>query len=576
MARMKPNDMDEFSTPTAGSSRGRPPAGTASFDPNMFSTQSQTIRNDSMAPESHRRNESLVDSDEEIIDTKGAAMSEKRRGKLRTTSSRRFTIEPSTRLTGFQLVQLVSDNDTNTIFTAVDTPQEFADSAKDTPEEWCMGLKNIVDSFKEANMNIAILQQQNEDLGKDIAETKGEITLVTTRHRSAMDALSLEKDASNRLRGLRDRYRDEAISLSKEMELIKAELKKGRQPKKTVELEDSDDEDARYNRRHPSIPITTGSTGLRRPGASHTATSHANTERTEGAGLNKRYPDVPDFHGTHDRNTWDSWRQHLKAKFRQSAVIFPSEYEKIDYIRDHCKSVAYDVIKSRADDDALDPYLTAQEMIDELDSMFGTYDKIAKSNAEIFDPKFGMGFTKKDESFEEFYARFSAAIAPLGFTDIHKISNMKRLISTRLKYRISGHPFATYRELVTHIRALDMDLRAIDSASGTSGSKNKDSKGKGGNGDSTGNQRNSSSKGKDNVTRPRGYKYPQHVVDKIRKEGRCFKCLKPGHRSSDNDAPCKSAEPLTKDQVDVALKAVGVELDEDARTLAELPQESGN
>ena len=235
---------------------------------------------------------------------------------------------------------------------------------------------------------------------------------------------------SDRLRGLRDRYRDDATSLSKDIEQLKTELKKGKQPKKTVELEDSDDE--RFARRHPSFPPTTGSTGMRRPGA-RTPTSHANTERTEGAGLNKRYPDVPDFHGTHDRDSWDNWRQHLRAKFRQSAMIFPTEYEKIDYIRDHCKSVAYDVIKSRADDDSEEPYQTADEMVEELDSMFGTYDKVAKSNAEIFDPKFGMGITKKDESFEEFYARFSAAIAPLGFTDVHKISNLKRLITTRLK-----------------------------------------------------------------------------------------------------------------------------------------------
>ena len=122
-----------------------------------------------------------------------------------------------------------------------------------------------------------------------------------------------------------------------------------------------------------------------------------------------------------------------------------------------------------------------------------------------------------------------------------------------------------------------MDLRAIDSTSGTSGPKQaKDSKGKGGTGDATGNQRNTSGKGKDNSTRSRGYKYPQPLVDRIGKEGRCFKCLKVGHRSSDNDAPCKGADPLTKEQVDVVLKAVGVEQDEDARTLAELPQESGN
>ncbi|KAF6238241.1 hypothetical protein HO173_003521 [Letharia columbiana] len=217
-------------------------------------------------------------------------------------------------------------------------------------------------------------------------------------------------------------------------------------------------------------------------------------------------------------------------------------------------------------------------MIDELDNMFGTYDKIAKSNAEIFDPKFGMGVTDKKESFEDFYARFSAAIAPLGFTDVHKISNLKRLISTRLRYRISGQPFGTFRELVIFLRALDMDLRAVDNASGPKSKEETNKTGNGrGNSTPSNNQRNTSSTGRNNGTttensHTRGYKYPKPLVDRIRKEGRFFKCLKTGHRSSDDSAPCKNADPLTKEQVDVVLKAVGVE----ENVPAELPQESEN
>ena len=230
MARLNATEMDEFSTPTTGPSRERPRVGISTFEPTTYNTQSQTVRNES--PVSRRRNESLVDSDEEILNTTGVEMSEKRRGKRPTTATRRFTIEPSDRLTGFQLAQ-ISGEEANAIFAAANNPQEFADSAKDTPEEWCMGLKNIVDSFKDANQSIAILQQQNEDLGRDIAESKAEVTLMTVRYKSAMDALNLEKDVSDRLRGLRDKYRDNAMSLSKDLEQLKAELKKGKQLKKT-------------------------------------------------------------------------------------------------------------------------------------------------------------------------------------------------------------------------------------------------------------------------------------------------------------------------------------------------------
>ena len=47
-----------------------------------------------------------------------------------------------------------------------------------------------------------------------------------------------------------------------------------------------------------------------------------------------------------------------------------------------------------------------------------------------------MKVIDKKESFKDFYARFSIAIASLEFINIYKIFNLKRLISIYLKYRI--------------------------------------------------------------------------------------------------------------------------------------------
>ena len=55
-------------------------------------------------------------------------------------------------------------------------------------------------------------------------------------------------------------------------------------------------------------------------------------------GYNNYYPDVPEFHG--DRDKRDSWRLHLQSKFRASAMLFPTEKARIDYICDHCKFIA--------------------------------------------------------------------------------------------------------------------------------------------------------------------------------------------------------------------------------------------
>ena len=166
---------------------------------------------------------------------------------------------------------------------------------------------------------------------------------------------------------------------------------------------------------------------------------------------------MPLFYGAKDQ--WDPWRFHLDAKFRQSAVLFPTESDKMDYIRDHCKAIAFDVIKARVDPMSEDPYVTAKEMIAELHSMFGEYDQVSKCDAELHSPDFAMG-VKKDESFDEFYARFSATIAPLGCSETSKISTLQRLITRKLRLRVlDGVKQTSYRQLVERLRRIDQNMR---------------------------------------------------------------------------------------------------------------------
>ena len=48
-------------------------------------------------------------------------------------------------------------------------------------------------------------------------------------------------------------------------------------------------------------------------------------------------------------------------------------------------------------------------------------------------------------------------------------------------------------------------------------------------------------------------------MDRIRKEGRYFKCLKTRYRFSDNSILYKNVDLLIKEQIDIILKVVGVE-----------------
>ena len=181
-------------------------------------------------------------------------------------------------------------------------------------------------------------------------------------------------------------------------------------------------------------------------------------KRLSITGNNKKYSDVPLFYGAKDQ--WDAWRFHLDAKFRQSAVLFPSEIEKMDYIRDHCKGIAFDVLRARVDPTSDDPFVTANEMIAELHSMFGEYDQVSKCDTMLHRPDFGMGLgSKKNETFDEFYARFSATIAPLGLSETSKISNLQRLITRKLRLMAIDGMKQSFRQYVDKLRRCDQNIR---------------------------------------------------------------------------------------------------------------------
>ena len=79
---------------------------------------------------------------------------------------------------------------------------------------------------------------------------------------------------------------------------------------------------------------------------------------------NKKYPNIPLFYGNaEDREKWEEWRLYFELKFHQSAILYTYEQNKIDYIRNHCKNTAFEVIKAKANLTFANIYLTRSKMI---------------------------------------------------------------------------------------------------------------------------------------------------------------------------------------------------------------------
>lgn len=463
---------------------------------------------------------------------------------------RRYTIEPGA--TEDELLLTENDEGVDTIFATVQNAQDFVDSATAHPEAWCNAVRSMVTSM-------IAYQEQNQESNHEAIKSKERVASLTQQLKEAKNQLLNANQSEERLREGRTTYRnrneklkEESIKLSAEVQQLKLQLMAQGPGDPNSDPDDSDPDDAPRRSRHSNAPISRHQT----PGGTTTSTVSKS---------NNRYPDVPDFYGNEkDRHTWESWRMHVESKFQQSWELFETELSKMLYIRDKCKDIAFNVIKARADMKNPEHYTESDQMLYDLEGMFGDYDKESTADAELHNPKFPMGVKDTKETFDAFHARFTAAIAPIAMSEREKVSHLRRLVTARLKYRILDYPISTsYRELVSRLRQVDMNMRLIDEqsprnpsrggGSGSSGARG----GRGGNGGNT--STNTNSRG--NQGGRTGYRHPPHVIERLKKEGRCFKCLEPGHVPKDDNAPCKDKPYLNEKQVTTKLAAVGVKED---------------
>ena len=365
----------------------------------------------------------------------------------------------------------------------------------------------------------ATIQNQNATIAR-LRESRG-------IHRSNVQTLTTENTAL-------------AIANTKLEEKIKALTVTVKEEEAISEPLDSDTEEQPIKlktKKETSVIASTRKTHIIAPTTNTTnndttLTPNTDTTTTVITGNNKKYPDVPYFYGEKEKQ--DEWRFHLDAKFRQSAISFPTERDKIDYIRDHYKSLAFDVIRARADPLSEDPYTTSKEIIQELHSIFGKYDQLAKYSAMLYDPAFAI---KKKETFDHFYTRFSATIAPLSYSESNRIAALKRLITIKLQLRIAGMPATSFRSFVEHLRKIDQDLRQLEAAQASMDVEEIDE---------------DEFRGRRSRSRSPRSAYSDQLKTQLKKEDRCFKCLGRGHRPNETEA-CRKTTSLSFEEAKALL-----------------------
>ena len=131
----------------------------------------------------------------------------------------------------------------------------------------------------------------------------------------------------------------------------------------------------------------------------------------------------------------------------------------MDYIRNHCKDTAFEVIKAKANLTSANVYLIFSKMIQDLENRFGEFDKIAKLDTFLYNPKFGIVSANAKETFDKFFARFTSIIVPLDFTDCYKIFNYRRILNECLCFKMAdGTIYTLFNQYVLCCSQCDLDF----------------------------------------------------------------------------------------------------------------------
>ncbi len=174
-----------------------------------------------------------------------------------------------------------------------------------------------------------------------------------------------------------------------------------------------------------------------------------------GGRRSQKQPD-PDQLDDGTKPTWKEWYPRMKAKLRVNKDHFDDEESKISYVLSRLCGKAAGYTNARSPfDDSENPYVTSDEVLKDLESIFSDPDERNK-NERAFTLLF-----QGAQKFNEFYSDFRYYSSSLGYNENTLIYQLKEKINPRLRDRlISYHPCKTLTEYRDYLQTIDNDQRA--------------------------------------------------------------------------------------------------------------------
>jgi hypothetical protein len=253
-----------------------------------------------------------------------------------------------------------------------------------------------------------------------------------------------------------------------------------------------------------------------------------------------RYPDPPHFHGEDDIDNYESWTLSLQSKLRHCERSFPDSWSQVEYARDRTKGLANQIIRSRANPRAANPYTDINELLEDLDANFLPQNQKVDAHARVADPSFKM---KPKETFNEFMARFSSVIAPIQLKADYEMlfTYLTRNLTMELAREASRGPVGeTYEQLVSRLRRFDNAERTLVQQPSSRNAATK----------ATRDREPRERAAKPTREKKKSSKFdtprrPAELWEQLQKENRCAHCGKTGHRHYSANKPCEGTVAIS-------------------------------
>ncbi|KAG9380535.1 hypothetical protein A1F94_009430 [Pyrenophora tritici-repentis] len=170
-----------------------------------------------------------------------------------------------------------------------------------------------------------------------------------------------------------------------------------------------------------------------------------------------------------DKEDYKYWRRSAR-NFLNKTTIHTTVQDQLDYLIDHLRGPAAAQVEYRAAPGARNAYVTAEEVLTELDRIFDTVDKVTEASAALHDSGSGGLKQRDNESFNTWVARFTSTVAPLNLGDNEMIQHAIRLMKFGRNAGLQFRHGDTWEAFAQNCRT-QQQLSRLTQSSGNNGTR---------------------------------------------------------------------------------------------------------